>query len=447
MNSTPTIAIVGRPNVGKSTLFNKLVGKRIAIVEDSPGVTRDSIFAEAEWCGQELMLIDTGGIFSADMGNKSAEFTAEIKQAVDAAMSVADCILFVTDGREGLNPNDMEIARIIRRLKKPVVLVVNKLDNNDQTKLLEFWELGLGEPISTSAIGSMGLGDVLEGVVDATKKDVEVTTSEPSEILNIAIVGKPNAGKSSIVNKLLGYDRVIVSNIAGTTRDAIDTPFEYNGQKFNLIDTAGIRKKARIDERLETYSVMRALAAIKRADIVLLVLDATEHADEQFVRIAGYADKEGKPSLVVVNKWDLLEKDTNTAHKFTQHLLTELKFMAYLQTLYTSALTGQRVNQIIDRALEVHKEASKRVPTSILNDILRDAIIRTEPPVKEGKRLKIYYATQPETNPPTFVLSVNDKKHLHFSYERYLENCLRDTFGFKGTPIRIFYKSKVGLGE
>lgn len=436
MNTKPLVAVVGRPNVGKSTLFNKIVGKKISIVEDYEGVTRDRLYCDAEWCGYSFTLIDTGGL---DIKSED-KMWSHIREQAQIAVDIANVIVFVVDGKGGITANDYEVASFLRNSKKPVLLAVNKLDNNEEHLIYDFYQLGIGDPIGISAEQGKGVADLLDEIVAQLEKFSPDEADK--DILNIAIVGKPNAGKSSMTNKILGYDRVIVSDIAGTTRDAIDTTFEWNGKKFNLIDTAGIRKKSSVDEGIEQYSVLRSLAAIRRADIVLIVIDSNEGMSEQDVKICGYVHEQGKPSVIVMNKWDLVEKDTFTINTFNQKLQTELKFMDYFVPIYVSAMTGQRVEKILEIAMNVYEEASKRIATGVLNDIIRDAVLAVEPPSHNGKQLKIYYVTQNSTNPPTFVFFVNDSKLLHFSYKRYLENTLRKTFEFKGTPIRLVVRNK-----
>lgn len=433
--SKPLVAIVGRPNVGKSTLFNRIVGKKVSIVEDMEGVTRDRLYCDAEWCGYNFTLVDTGGLEIKSQDKMWQHIRAQAQMAVD----IADVIVYVADGKSGLTANDYEVAEFLRGCNKPIVVAVNKLDNNETENSFDFYELGLGTVVTISAEQSKGIGDLLDEVVEHLPKyDIQQDEGK----LNVAIVGKPNAGKSSITNRILGYDRVIVSNVAGTTRDAIDTDFEWQGKKFNIIDTAGIRKKSSVEEGVEQYSVMRSLAAIRRADVVLVVIDAQEGLSEQDVKICGYAHEQGKPSVIVMNKWDTIEKDTYTVNTFNKKILTELKFMDYFVAEYVSAKTGQRIEKLLSKALEVYEEASKRIATGVLNDVVQDATIAVEPPSDNGKRLKVYYVTQASTNPPTFVFFVNDTKLLHFSYERYLENALRKAFTFKGTPIKIIVRNK-----
>lgn len=433
--SKPLVAIVGRPNVGKSTFFNRIVGQRISIVEDTPGVTRDRLYADAEWCGHSFTLIDTGGleIKSEDV------MWSHIRAQAQIAVETADVIVFMLDGKTGLTHEDYEVAAYLRKSRKPILLVVNKLDNNEQHLLYDFYELGLGEPIGISAGQAKGLGDVLDEIVKLTGK---YETEEKEEALKIAVVGKPNAGKSSLVNKLLGYDRVIVSDIAGTTRDAIDTRIKIGDKEYILIDTAGIRRKRSVEEDLEQYSVMRSLGAVRRADVCLIVIDSSEELSEQDVKIAGYVHEQGKPSVVVMNKWDVVEKDTYTIEKYNRKLKEELKFMDYFIPTYVSAKTGKRVDNLIKFAERAYENASRRISTGLLNDVLREAILTNEPPSKNGKRLKIYYVTEVSANPPTFVIFVNDDTLMHFSYRRYLENALRRSFDFEGTPIRLIIRNK-----
>lgn len=433
--SKPLVAIVGRPNVGKSTLFNRIVGKKVSIVEDMEGVTRDRLYCDAEWCGYNFTLVDTGGLEIKSQDKMWQHIRAQAQIAVD----IADVIVYVADGKSGLTANDYEVAEFLRGCNKPIIVAVNKLDNNETENSFDFYELGLGTVVAISAEQSKGIGDLLDEVVEHLPKyDIQQDEGK----LNVAIVGKPNAGKSSITNRILGYDRVIVSNVAGTTRDAIDTDFEWQGKKFNIIDTAGIRKKSSVEEGVEQHSVMRSLAAIRRADVVLVVIDAQEGLSEQDVKICGFAHEQGKPSVIVMNKWDTIEKDTYTVNTFNKKILTELKFMDYFVAEYVSAKTGQRIEKLLSKALEVYEEASKRIATGVLNDVVQDATIAVEPPSDNGKRLKVYYVTQGSTNPPTFVFFVNDTKLLHFSYQRYLENSLRKAFTFKGTPIRIIVRNK-----
>lgn len=432
---TKIVAVIGRPNVGKSTFFNQLAGRRISITFDKPGVTRDRIYADVEWCGYSFTAIDTGGI---ELKSED-KMWKHIRAQAELAVEVADAIIFMCDGKEGVLPDDYLIAEYLRMTKKPVILAVNKLDNPWDTPY-DFYELGLGDPYGISAEHSTGIGDVLDAVVAVLGECEEPEKTDGG--LKIAVVGKPNAGKSSLVNKLIGKDRSIVSDIAGTTRDTIDSVITVNGKNYTVIDTAGIRKKGSIDEDVEYYSVVRALAAIRRADVVILVIDSEKGISEQDVKIAGYINEQCKPSVIVMNKWDLVEKDTNTINKFNQRLASELKFMDYFRSIYVSAMTGKRIEKILTEVDYVYENATRRVSTGTLNDVLSDLLSVNEPPTKNGRKLKIYYATEPQVLPPTFVLFVNDEKLIHFSYLRYLENGLRNAFDFSGTPIKISLKAK-----
>ena len=426
----PLVAIVGRPNVGKSTFFNKVVGKKLSIVENFPGVTRDRLYADAEWCGRFFTLVDTGGLEL----KSTDQMWRHIQKQAEIAIETADVIILFADAKTGLNASDEDVAMKLRKSGKPVVLAVNKLDNYDPAKLYEFYNLGLGEPFGISAEHGTGVGDLLDEVVSLLDKEGE---KEEDNSIKLAVVGKPNAGKSSLCNKLLGFDRTIVSDIAGTTRDAIDTPFVYKDTNYTLIDTAGIRKKKNVEEDLEYYSVLRALGAIRRADVCIMMIDASEGITEQDVKICGYIHEQGKPSVIVMNKWDLIEKDTNTINRFNNDLSEALKFMDYIMPVYVSAKTGQRTDKILDVAALVLENATRRVSTGQLNDLILDCVMASEPPSVNGRRLKIKYATQISSNPPTFVLFVNEMDLMHFSYKRYLENNIRKTFDFRGTPIRI----------
>ncbi|HBK02212.1 MAG TPA: ribosome biogenesis GTPase Der [Clostridiales bacterium] len=435
MNAKPIVAIVGRPNVGKSTFFNKITGTKISIVQDKPGVTRDRIYCDVEWCGYSFTMIDTGGI---ELKSED-EMWRHIKKQAEIAIETADVIIFMCSAKDGVTTADMDVADKLRRSKKPIVLVVNKLDNYKREDLFEFYSLGLGDPIGVSSEQSKGFGDVLEEVCNYLKK---VEEEDKGDDIKVAVVGKPNAGKSSLVNKILGYDRTIVSDISGTTRDAIDTPFTYKGKNFTLIDTAGIRKKKAVDEDVEYYSVIRALASVRRADVCLLVIDSKEGLTEQDVKIAGYIHEQGKPSVIVMNKWDIVEKDTHTVEEFRKKLDCDLAFMDYYVAVYVSAKTGQRLEKVLDTAEKCLENARRRITTGTLNDVIADAVRMTEPPSKKGRRLKIYYSTQEGVEPPTFIIFVNNKDLVHFSYKRYLENVIRKTFDFSGTPIRIFFREK-----
>lgn len=432
----PIVAIVGRPNVGKSTLFNKITGKRISIVEDKPGITRDRIYADAEWCGRAFTLIDTGGI---ELKSED-EMWRHIKRQAELAIDTADVIILLCDIKSEITASDYDVADMLRRSRKPIVLAVNKLDNYSEEKLFDYYNLGLGEPFGISCEQATGIGDLLDEVCSDFEKIDEDESDE--EVIKIAVVGKPNAGKSSLVNKLLGYDRTIVSNISGTTRDAIDTPFTAFDKKFVLIDTAGIRKKKAVEENVEYYSVIRALGAIRRADVCIMVIDSKEGLSEQDVKICGYIHEQGKPSVIAMNKWDIVDKDTHTVDEFKKKLDCDLAFMEYYKSVFISALSGQRVDKVIKTALEAYENSKRRITTGTLNDVLGDAIRTTEPPSKKGKRLKIYYSTQDDVCPPRFIIFVNDAEIVHFSYKRYLENCLRKAFDFSGTPIRIYFREK-----
>jgi len=433
----PIVAVVGRPNVGKSTLFNKVCGKRISIVKDTPGVTRDRIYADAEWCGYAFTLIDTGGIGLP----ANDEFGCHIKKQAETAVETADAVIFLCDGQSGVMPEDYEVAELLRGSHKPVVLAVNKIDSFRPELTYDFYALGLGEPFAISCEQGLGLGDLLDETV---KHFGEKTENAESGALKIAVVGKPNVGKSSLVNKILGFERVIVSETAGTTRDAIDTPFAREGKDYIIIDTAGMRRKRGIeDESVESYSVMRAIAAVRRADVVLAVFNCQDGVSEQDVRIAGLVHGEGKPSVIVMNQWDAVEKDGFTIEKFEQVLKAELAFMDYYKSIYVSAKTGQRVEKILSLADAVYQNAARRITTGILNDIIGDAVSMHEPPSgRMGKRLKILYATQGSVCPPKIVIFVNDETLVHFSYKRYLENVLRRSADFSGTPIELIFRAK-----
>lgn len=432
--ANPLIAIVGRPNVGKSTFFNKVVGRKVSITENRPGVTRDRLYADAEWAGKRFTIVDTGGI---ELKSEDTMWR-EIYRQAEVAIETADVILFMTDGKEGLTGSDYDVADMLRRSRKPVLLVVNKIDNYSPEKVFDYYMLGLGEPYAVSAEHSQGIGDVLD---EAVRHFPEGETEE-DDSLKIAVVGKPNAGKSSLVNRLLGFERSIVTDIAGTTRDAVDTAFSVGEKKYTIIDTAGIRKKRSVEDDVEYYSVMRAFDAVRRADVCLLVVDASEGLTEQDVKIIGYVHEQGKPSVVLMNKWDLIEKNTYTVNEFEKKLKEDLKFMDYFKSVYISAKTGQRVDRILDVCEEVVSHAKFRIPTGALNDLLMDAFRQAEPPSYNGRRLKLYFASQVSVNPPFFVLFVNDEKLLHFSYERYLENTIRAAYDFSGTPIRISVRNK-----
>ena len=438
----PLVAIVGRPNVGKSTFFNKISGRRIAIVEDTPGVTRDRIYADVEWTGRKFTLIDTGGI-----DPKSEDvLLSQMRRQAEIAMEMADVICFFVDARAGLTPDDEEVALMLRKTHKPVLLVVNKLDHGGLNDVLyEFYALGLGEPLGISSTNMLGLGDLLDEIVKhLPRQAAEDNEEEEKHVIQLAVVGRPNVGKSSLVNRLLGQERTMVSNIPGTTRDAIDAQFiGPDGTEYNIIDTAGIRRKRAIeDESLERYSVLRSIAAIRRCDVSLLLVDAQEGVTEQDARIAGMIHEEGKAAVVIVNKWDALEKETGTLEKYKKQVIEDLKFMDYAPVLFISALTGQRSQSVLPEVNRVWEQASRRVGTGALNDVLGDAQMALQPPLIAGRKLKIYYGTQSGVCPPTFALFINSEDLMHFSYQRYLENCLRKAFGFEGTPIRFSLREK-----
>lgn len=434
----PIVAIVGRPNVGKSTLFNRIAGERISIVEDTPGVTRDRIYADAEWLDHHFTLIDTGGLEpdSDDMMLKHMYSQAEI------AISSADVILFVVDVRTGMTDMDMQVANILRKADKPVVLAVNKVDDLAKygMQVYEFYSLGLGDPFGVSGGQMIGLGDLLDEVVKHFPADKDDSAEDDS--IKVAIIGKPNVGKSSLVNRILGENRVIVSDVAGTTRDAIDSEYELNGQKYVFIDTAGMRRKAKIKESIEKYSIIRAVAAVERADVCILMINAVEDITEQDTKVAGIAHEAGKAVIIAVNKWDLIEKDNHTMNKFLKDIDTEFKYLSYAPRIFISAATGQRVTKLFELITMVSENNSRRIATGMLNDVLIEAMAMNQPPAEKGKQLRIYYMTQVSVKPPTFVLFVNDTELLHFSYKRYLENQLRDAFGFVGTPIHFIARNR-----
>ena len=437
--SKPIIAIVGRPNVGKSTLFNKLIGERRSIVEDTPGVTRDRIYGETEWRNKKLVVIDTGGIEpkTDDIILKQMRFQAEL------AIETADVIVFMCDVRTGLTADDRDIAVMLQKSGKPIVPCINKCDKIGDLpfEFYEFYELGFEqEPIAVSSIHGSGSGDLLDAVIDALA-DFE-DDGEEDEGIKVAVIGKPNAGKSSIINKFLGQERLIVSNIAGTTRDAVDTQVENEFGKFTFIDTAGIRRSSKINDKIEKYSVLRAHMAVERADVCLIMIDASTGITEQDEKIAGIAHEAGKASIVVVNKWDSIEKDNKTVNEYNDKIRNALGYMPYAPIVYVSALTGQRINTLYEHITYVHNQATTRISTGMLNDVLSEATMKVQPPSDKGKRLKIYYMTQISVAPPTFVIFCNDAELFHFSYQRYIENCLRQTFGFKGTPIKLIIRMK-----
>ena len=437
--SKPIIAIVGRPNVGKSTLFNKLIGERRSIVEDVPGVTRDRIYGETEWCGKQFIVIDTGGIEpkSDDIILSQMKFQAQV------AVEDADVIVFMCDVKTGLTANDRDIAIMLKKSGKPIVPCINKCDRVGALpyEFYEFYELGLDcEPIAVSSVHGSGTGDLLDACVNALG-EWDYTEVEDDSI-KVAVIGKPNAGKSSIINKMLGQQRLIVSDIAGTTRDAVDTPLENEHGKYTLIDTAGIRRQSKINDNIEKYSVLRAHMAVERANVCLIMIDASVGITEQDEKIAGIAHDSGKASIIVVNKWDSIEKDNSTVNEFTQKIRDHLGYMPYAPIIFVSAKTGQRVDSIFERINYVHNQSTMRISTGMLNDVLGEATMRTQPPTDKGKRLKIYYMTQISVAPPTFVIFCNNAELFHFSYQRYIENCLRETFGFSGTPIKLIIRER-----
>ena len=436
--SKPVVAIVGRPNVGKSTLFNALAGEQISIVKDTPGVTRDRIYADVTWLNYNFTLIDTGGI---EPESKDI-ILSQMREQAEIAIASADVIIFMVDVRQGLVDSDSKVANMLRRSGKPVVLVVNKVDSFQKmmTDVYEFYNLGIGDPVPVSSVGKLGIGDMLDEVVKHFPESA--AEDEEDERPRIAIVGKPNVGKSSIINKIVGESRVIVSDIAGTTRDAIDTDITYNGNEYVFIDTAGLRRKNKIKEELERYSIIRTVTAVERADVVLVVIDATEGVTEQDAKIAGIAHERGKGIIVVVNKWDAIEKNDKTIYEHTNRIKDILSFMPYAEILFISANTGQRVDKIFDTIDMVIENQNLRIQTGVLNEILSEAVAMQQPPSDKGKRLKIFYMTQVSVKPPTFVIFVNNKELMHFSYTRYLENKIRDTFGFRGTALRFIIRER-----
>ena len=436
--SKPVVAIVGRPNVGKSTLFNVLAGEMISIVKDTPGVTRDRIYADVSWLDKEFTMIDTGGIEpdSRDV------ILSQMREQAQIAIDTADVIVFITDVKQGLQDSDSKVADMLRRSGKPIVLVVNKVDNFDKymADVYEFYNLGIGDPIPISAASRLGLGDMLDVVISHFPEGAG--EEEEDERPRIAIVGKPNVGKSSIINKLLGENRVIVSNIAGTTRDAIDTAIKHNDKEYVFIDTAGLRRKNKIKEELERYSIIRTVTAVERADVVLMVIDATEGVTEQDAKIAGIAHERGKGVIIVVNKWDAIEKNDKTMREYENKIRQVLSYMPYAEIMYVSAMTGQRLNKLYDMIEMVIENQTRRVATGVLNEIMTEAVAMQQPPSDKGKRLKLYYITQVAVKPPSFVIFVNDKQLMHFSYTRYLENKIREAFGFRGTSLKFFIRER-----
>ena len=434
----PVVAIVGRPNVGKSTLFNKISGQRISIVEDTPGVTRDRIYSDASWLDKHFTLIDTGGIEP----NSKDEILSQMRLQAELAIDMADVVVLMVNVADGVTANDMDVASMLQKAKKDIILAVNKVDNIGEPPMefYEFYNLGLGDPIAISSTHGLGVGDLLDEVCSHFPADAD--TSEIDDEIKVAVIGKPNAGKSSLINKILGENRVIVSNIAGTTRDAIDSHFEKNGDKFLLIDTAGMRKRKKIDENVEHYSVVRALAAVDRSDVCVIMLDANEGVTEQDTKVAGYAHEQGKACIIAVNKWDIVEKDDKTMKAFTDRVREGFAFMSYASIMFISAKTGQRVDKLLDEIKKVNEQHKRRITTGMLNDVLNEAMNKQQPPSDKGKRLKIFYGTQASVSPPTFVLFCNSKDLFHYSYLRFIENQIRQTFGFDGTPIHFILREK-----
>ena len=437
--SKPIVALIGRPNVGKSTFFNYIIGERKSIVEDTPGVTRDRIYADTEWRGRKFTIIDTGGIEP----KSNDEILVQMKRQAQVAMETADVIIFLTDIKQGVTATDYEVATMLRKTGKPIVLVCNKADNIGETPddIYEFYNLGLGDPLPVSALNQLGTGEVLDAIYDKFPEEVEL--DDDDEYIHVAVIGKPNAGKSSLINKILGENRLIVSDVAGTTRDAIDTKFENEYGKYVFIDTAGIRRKSKIEEDIEKYSILRAKTAIDNAHVCVLVIDATEGVTDQDAKIAGEAHESGKGVIILVNKWDAMEKETGTLENYKKTIREKLSYLAYAPILFVSALTGQRIDKLFPLINSVNENNSKRVSTSMLNDVIREAITAVQPPSDKGRRLKIYYATQASIRPPTFVIFCNSVKLFHFSYQRYLINNIRDNFGgLEGTPVRLIIREK-----
>lgn len=434
----PVVAIVGRPNVGKSTLFNKISGQRISIVEDTPGVTRDRIYADVSWLDKHFTLIDTGGIEP----KTNDEILAQMRRQAQLAIEMADVVIMMTNVIDGVTANDIDVAAMLLKAKKKIVLAVNKVDNigDPPFEFYEFYNLGLGDPIAISSTHGLGVGDLLDEVTHKFPDDAD--TEEDEDEIKVAIIGKPNAGKSSLVNKILGEERVIVSNIAGTTRDAIDSHYEKNGDKFLFIDTAGMRKRGRIDENVEHYSVVRSLAAVDRSDVCVIMIDASEGVTEQDTKIAGYAHEQGKACIFAVNKWDVIVKNDKTQNEFTNRIREEFAFMSYAKIVFISAKTGQRIDKLIEEIKNVNEQHKRRITTGMLNDVLNEAMHKQQPPSDKGKRLKLYYGTQASTAPPTFILFANSKDLFHYSYLRFIENQVRLAFGFEGTPIKFIIREK-----
>ncbi len=436
--SKPIVAVVGRPNVGKSTLFNRLAGERISIVQDTPGVTRDRIYADAEWLNRKFTLIDTGGM---EIGSEEI-IQRQILQQAEIAIETADVILFVTDVKTGVTDDDRQVANLLRRTRKPVVLAVNKVDSvkRDTMDIYEFYELGIGDPLPVSAGQALGLGDMLDEMVKHFPENTG--TDEDDDAIKVAIIGKPNVGKSSLINKILGEDRLIVSNIPGTTRDAVDSPITIDGQKYIFIDTAGMRRKSKIKEEIERFSIIRAVAAVERCDVAVLLIDANEGVTDQDTKIAGIAHERGRAALIAVNKWDSIEKDDKTMNRYLKDIANELAYMAYAPRVFISAQTGQRIDRMLEMIQTVHQNHALRISTGVLNEVLIEATAMQQPPADKGRQLRLYYMTQVSVKPPTFVIFVNERGLFHFSYRRYIENQLREAFGFVGTPIHFIVREK-----
>lgn len=434
----PTVAIVGRPNVGKSTLFNKITGQRISIVEDTPGVTRDRIYADASWLDKHFTLIDTGGIEPASKD----EILVQMRRQAQLAIEMADVVVLMTNVRDGVTANDSDVAAMLLKAHKKIVLAVNKVDNigDPPFEFYEFYNLGLGDPIAISSTHGLGVGDLLDEVTKLFPEEAD--TSEDDDEIKVAVIGKPNAGKSSLINRILGEDRVIVSNVAGTTRDAIDSHYEHDGDKFLFIDTAGMRKRGKIDEAVERYSVVRSLAAVDRSDVCVIMIDASEGITEQDTKIAGYAHEQGKACIFAVNKWDIIKKDDKTMRVFADRVREAFAFMSYASIVFISAKTGQRVDKLLDEIKAVNEQHKRRITTGMLNDVINEATAKQQPPSDKGRRLRLYYGTQASTAPPTFILFANSKELFHYSYLRYIENQIRDNFGFNGTPINFIIREK-----
>lgn len=434
----PLVAIVGRPNVGKSTLFNKISGARISIVEDIPGVTRDRIYSDVSWLDKHFTLIDTGGIEP----KSKDEILAKMREQAQLAIEMADVVVLMVNVKDGVTANDQEVAQMLMKAKKKIILAVNKVDNVGEPpfEFYEFYNLGLGDPIAISSANGLGIGDLLDDITKQFPEDAD--TSEDEDEIKVAVIGRPNAGKSSLINKIMGEERVIVSNVAGTTRDAIDTHYEKNGDKFLFIDTAGMRKRGKVDETIERYSVIRSLAAIDRSDVCIIMIDGTEGIAEQDTKIAGYADKQGKACIFVINKWDIVKKNDKTMNEFKYRLRETFAFMSYASMMFISAKTGQRVDKLLDEIKKVNEQHKRRITTGMLNDVINEAVNKQQPPSDKGRRLRIFYGTQASVAPPTFVLFVNDKELFHFSYLRFIENQIRENFGFEGTPLRFIIRER-----